>query len=73
MKEDYFSQLDDYDEPFCEQQYTYGPGLFVSSNSNPLISLIPRPPQILDIRELKQTDAAAERRQSHSNLHSIEE
>ena len=25
------------------------------------------------IRELKQTDAAAERRRSHSNLHSIQE
>ena len=24
MKEDYFSQLDDNDEPFCEQQYTHG-------------------------------------------------
>ena len=42
MKEDYFSQLDDYDEPFCEQQYTDGPCLFVCSNSNPLMSLIPR-------------------------------
>ena len=41
-KEDYFSQLDDYDEPFCEQQYTYGPCLFACSNPNPLISLIPR-------------------------------
>ena len=30
MKEDYFSQLDDYDEPFCEQQYTHGSCLFVS-------------------------------------------
>ena len=42
IKEDYFSQLDDYDEPFCEQQYTHGSCLFVCSNSNPLISLIPR-------------------------------
>ena len=24
MKEDNSSQLDDYDPPFCEQQYTYG-------------------------------------------------
>ena len=29
MKEDYFSQLDDYDESFCEQQYTHGCCLFV--------------------------------------------
>ena len=29
MKEDYFSQLDDYDEPFCEQQYMHGSCLFV--------------------------------------------
>ena len=50
MKEDYFSQLGDYDEPFCEQQYTYGSCLFVCSNSNPLISSVPpEPPQILDI------------------------
>ena len=28
MKEDYFSQLDDYDKPFCEQQYTHGSCLF---------------------------------------------
>ena len=25
MKKDHFSQLDDYDAPFCEQQYTHGP------------------------------------------------
>ena len=24
MKEDYFSQLDDYNKPFCEQQYIHG-------------------------------------------------
>ena len=41
MKEDYSSQLDDYDEPFCEQQYMHGSCLFVYSNSNPLISVIP--------------------------------
>ena len=41
MKEDYFSQLDHYGEPFCEQQYTHGSCLFVCSNSNSLISLIP--------------------------------
>ena len=50
MKEGYFSQLDDYDEPFCEQQYTHGSCSFVCSDSNPLISLIPPEPlQILDI------------------------
>ena len=32
MKEDYFSQLDDYDKPFCDQQYTHGSCLFVCSN-----------------------------------------
>ena len=40
MKEDYFSQLDDYNEPFCEQQYKHGSRLLVCSISNPLISLI---------------------------------
>ena len=55
MKEDYFSQLDDYDEPFCEQQCTHGSCLFVClfvclfkfksfDQFNP-----PEPPQILDI------------------------
>ena len=44
MKEDYFSQLDHYGEPFCEQQYTNRSCLFVCSNSDPLISLIPPPP-----------------------------
>ena len=29
MKEAYFSQLDDYNEPFCEQQYKHGSCLFV--------------------------------------------
>ena len=38
-------------------------------NSNHLISLIPlKLPHILDIRELKQTDAAAERRRLTSNF-----
>ena len=32
MKEDYFSQLNDYDAPFCEQQYTHG---FKSFNPPP--------------------------------------
>ena len=51
MKEDYFSQLDYYDESFCEQQYTYGPCFFVCfvkfkslDQFNPS-----EPPQILDI------------------------
>ena len=35
------SQLDHYDEPFYQLQYTHGFCLFVCSNSNPLISLIP--------------------------------
>ena len=39
MKEDNFSQLGDYNAPFCEQQYTHGP----------VISLCPKLPQILDI------------------------
>ena len=38
---DFVSQLDDYDEPFCEQQYTHGSCLFVCLNSNNFISLIP--------------------------------
>ena len=52
VKEDYFSQLDDYDEPFCERrrELPIGNSLLVNdntrmglvcSNSNPLISLIP--------------------------------
>ena len=45
MKEDYFNQLDDNDEPFSEQQYMHGSSLFVCFNSNPLISLIPPPPK----------------------------
>ena len=52
MKEVYFSQLDDYDEPFCEQQSRMGlVCLFVSlfkfksfDQFNP-----PEPPPILDI------------------------
>ena len=40
-KEDFFSQLNDYNESFCEQQYIHGSCLFVCSNSNLLISLIP--------------------------------
>ena len=42
MKENYFSQVDDYGEPFCEQQYMHESCLFVCSNSDPLISLIPQ-------------------------------
>ena len=72
MKEDNISQLGDHDAPFCEQQYMHGSCYMSLFNSNHLISLIPpKLPQILDIRELKQTDAAAERRRSHSNLYSI--
>ena len=53
MKEDYFSQLDDYDKPFCEQ-IQHGSRLFVGSNSNPFDQFNPsEPPQILDIRDLK--------------------
>ena len=37
MKEDYFNQVDDYEEPFCEQQCTHGSCFFVCSNSNPSI------------------------------------
>ena len=32
MKEDNISQLGDYDEPFCEQQYTRGSFYISSSN-----------------------------------------
>ena len=51
MKEDnQFSQLGDYDAPFCEQQYTHGSVVIIYSNSNHLISLIPpKLPQILGI------------------------
>ena len=59
MKEDYFSQLDDYDGSLGEQQYTNGSCLFVC-----LFKLksfdqfnLPKSPQILDIRNLKQQDA----------------
>ena len=56
MKEDYFSQLDDYDEPFCEQ-IQHGSRLFVGSNSNPFDQFNPtEPPQILDIRDLKEAE-----------------
>ena len=49
-KEDYFSQIDEYDKLFYGQQYMPGSCLFACSNSNPLISLIPpERPQILDI------------------------
>ena len=50
MKEDYFGQLDDYDEPFYEQQYTHGSVLFVCfflDQINP-----PKLPQTLDITQL---------------------
>ena len=41
MKKDYFSQLDDYDELFCEQRICMRlVCFFVCSNSNPLISLM---------------------------------
>ena len=36
-----FQSLDDYGEPFCAQQYTRESCLFICSNSNLLISLIP--------------------------------
>ena len=50
MKKDNISQLDDYDEPFCEQQYTQG-SCYISlfkfksfDQFNP-----PELPEILDI------------------------
>ena len=50
MKEDNINQLDDYDEPFCELQYSVGLVISLCSNSNHLMSLIPpKLPQILDI------------------------
>ena len=50
MKEDNISQLGDYDVPLCEQQYKHGSSIFLCSNSNDLISLLPpKLPQILDI------------------------
>ena len=60
MEEDNISQLGDYDVPFCEQQYTHGScyrSLFKFESFDQLIPL--KLPQILDIRELKQTNAAA--------------
>ena len=58
MKEDNISQLGGYDAPFCEQQYTHGPG-YISlfkfksfDQSNP-----PKLPQILDIYSVVGTIA----------------
>ena len=50
MKEDTISQSGDYDEPFCEQQYThwsYYISLFKFKSFDQLIP--PKLPQILDI------------------------
>ena len=41
MKKDNISQLNDYDEPLCQQPYTHGLVILLCSNSNHLISLIP--------------------------------
>ena len=50
MKEDNISQLRDYDEPFCEQQYTHG---YCYTSFFKFISFdqlsTPKLPQILDI------------------------
>ena len=69
MKEDNMSQLADYDVLFCEQQYTHGScyiSLFNFESFDQFNTL--KLPQILDIRELKQTDAAAKRRRSRSKF-----
>ena len=47
MKEDYFSQLDDYDEPFCEQQYKRKSCLFKFKSVDQFNP--PEQPRILDI------------------------
>ena len=41
MKKDNISKLNDYDEPLCQQRYMHGLVIFLCSNSNHLISLIP--------------------------------
>ena len=67
MKEDNISQLDYYYVPFCEQQYTHAScyiSLYKFKSFDQLIPL--KLPQILDIRELKQTDAVAVRRRPRS-------
>ena len=72
MKEDNISQLGDYDAPFCEQQYTLGSryiSLFKFKSFDQFN--IPQTASNVNIRDLKQTDAMAERRRSHSNLNSI--
>ena len=74
MKEDNISQLGDCDAPFCEQQYMHESCYISLFNFKSFDQFdTPKLPQILDIRELKQTDAAAERRRSHSNFLSIKE
>ena len=42
FKKNNISQLNDYDEPLCQQRYMHGLVIFLCSNSNHLISLIPR-------------------------------
>ena len=51
MKENYFSQLDDYDKPFCEQQYAHESCLFVFFAQFKSVDQFnpPELPQILDI------------------------
>ena len=50
MKEDSISQLDDYDAPICEQQYTHG-SCYISLFKFKLFDqfIPPKLPQILDI------------------------
>ena len=68
MNEDNLNERDDYGVPFSDQQYRHG-SYYISlfkyksfDQSDP-----PESAQLLDIRELKQTDAAAVNRQIHSN------
>ena len=50
MKENNISQLGDYDEPFCEQQYTHWSCYISLSKFKSFDQLIPpKLPQILDI------------------------
>ena len=50
MKESNFSQLGDYDVPFCEQQYTHGSCYISLFKFKSFYQLIPpKLPQILDI------------------------
>ena len=64
MKEDNRkSQLDDYDVPFCEHQYLHGL-CYISLFKFKSFDQFTKPPQILDIRDLKQEDAVYRKRRS---------